>query len=42
MNEWVDPRYAAVVTAMRRAQQRQREQRGAARPLRGFLIPSGK
>ncbi len=38
MTEWIDPKYATVVAAMRRAQARAEGQR----PVRGFLVPQGK
>jgi hypothetical protein len=39
MTEWVDPKYAVVVAAMRRAQAARAE---GERPVRGFLVPQGK
>lgn len=39
--EWIDPRYADLMKRLERARQ-DRRQKGDDRPVRGFVIPSGK
>ncbi|MET9954197.1 hypothetical protein ABZ135_21975 [Streptomyces sp. NPDC006339] len=40
MTEWIDPRYAELVAAMRRAQcPPQDPDRSGPRPARGFVVP---
>ncbi|WP_277816753.1 hypothetical protein [Streptomyces sp. AcH 505] len=36
--EWIDPRYADLVKAMKQAAEQRRES-GDARPVRGFVVP---
>jgi hypothetical protein len=38
MSEWIDPRYAELVAAWKRAQQPDRETQEG-RPVRGFIVP---
>ncbi|MEV0034760.1 hypothetical protein [Streptomyces sp. NPDC050804] len=37
--EWIDPRYAELVAAMKRAEAEQSDADDEPRPLRGFIVP---
>lgn len=37
--EWIDPRYAEVVEAMRQAAESDDSEPGETLPVRGFIIP---
>ncbi|WP_275404824.1 hypothetical protein [Streptomyces sp. SID10815] len=39
MSEWIDPRYAELVAAWKRAQQPDSRDPRAPRPVRGFVVP---
>jgi len=39
MSEWIDPRYADLVAAWKRAQQPKSRNPQEARPVRGFIVP---
>lgn len=41
MKEWIDPRYAELVAAWKRAQQPD-PRHPEARPVRGFIVPRSK
>ena len=40
--EWIDPKYADVIAAMRRAEARKDRRAADARRVRGFLLPAPK
>ncbi|MFI1762046.1 hypothetical protein ACH41H_08365 [Streptomyces sp. NPDC020800] len=39
MSEWIDPRYAELVAAFKRAQQPASRGPQQERPVRGFIVP---
>ncbi|MCT7356766.1 hypothetical protein N4P33_32180 [Streptomyces sp. 15-116A] len=39
MSEWIDPRYADLVAAWKRAQQPDSSDTQKPRPVRGFAVP---
>ncbi|MGC0331349.1 hypothetical protein RKD23_004339 [Streptomyces sp. SAI-170] len=39
MSEWIDPRYAELVAAWKRAQQLDSRAAQERRPVRGFVVP---
>ncbi|MFF3755170.1 hypothetical protein ACFYYH_32805 [Streptomyces sp. NPDC002018] len=38
--EWIDPRYAELVAAMKRAEAEQSDADNKPRPVQGFIVPT--